>query len=285
MNFVSENRVPLLAILLLAVFLLLLSAQVRAPESSSGASAIESAFLAALSPVVRASSGAVDGAGGLWHGYVDLRNLRRENERLQREVAALRLERQRLRAAGRENGQLHELLDLQRALTLPTLAARVIRIELSGPFRLAMLDRGSVHGIRPGDAVITPDGVVGRVTEVTGHLSRVQLLIDTSSGAAAMVSRTRQQGMVVGRRDNELEMQYLPALADVRSGDTVDTSGLDGIYPKGFRIGRVTRITSSDRLQQRVAVATAVDFRRLEEVLILVRADEAEPPAGPEAGS
>ena len=125
--------------------------------------------------------------------------------------------------------------------------------------------------MQPGDAVITPDGVVGRVTEAAARVSRVQLLVDTSSGAAAMVSRTREQGMVVGRRADELQLQYLSALAEVEAGDSIDTSGLDDTYPKGLRIGQVIGVTSSDRLQQRVAVATAVDFRRLEEVLILVR--------------
>ena len=266
MTFLGENRAPFLAVLLLVASLLLLSAQIR----TSGNSRVEAVLLSVVSPLVRLGSGGVDGAGSLWNGYMDLRDLRGENERLVQEIAALRLERQQLEEAGRETRRLHALLELQEALTLPTLAARVMRVELQGPFRLVLLDRGSAHGVRRSDGVITPDGVVGRVTEVAGHISRVQLLIDTSSGAAAMISRTREQGMVVGRRVNELEMRYLSALAEVRPGDSVDTSGLDAIYPKGFRIGRVKSLAGGDRLQQRVLVETAVDFRKLEEVLILV---------------
>lgn len=280
LNFVNENRAPFLAVLLLVVFLLLLSVQIRTPEASA-ASALETVVLAALSPVLRVSAGASDGVRGLWRGYVDLRHLHRENERLHREIATLRLEHQRLQESGRDVSRLHELLDLKEALTLPTVAARVIRIDVDTPFRIAIMDRGAVDGVQAGDAVITPAGVVGRVTEAAPHVSRVQLLVDTSSGAAAMVSRTREQGMVVGRHADELELQYLSALARVKAGDAINTSGLDGIYPKGLRIGRVLGVTTRDRLQQRLAVATAVDFRRLEEVLILVR--QRPPAVGAEA--
>ncbi|MFQ5719801.1 MAG: rod shape-determining protein MreC [Acidobacteriota bacterium] len=281
LSFLGENRAPLVAVSLLVGFLLLLSVQIRSPEAA-GTRAATGVVYVVVAPLVRASAGVVDAVGDLWSGYVGLRHLRDENHRLEQEVGALRMERQRLSEAAWETERLRKLLGLREALTLPSRSAEVMRVELTGPFRVALLDRGRDDGVSPDDAVITPDGVVGRVTDITRRTCRVQLIIDTSSGAAAMIGRSRQQGMVVGRRSEGVQMQYLSVLADVRAGDVVDTSGLDGIYPRGLRIGRVVRRLGGDRLQQSVAVETAVDFHRLEEVLILTGQTD-NPDRAPEA--
>jgi rod shape-determining protein MreC len=266
LSFLSENRAPVLAVLLLFSFLLLLSAQVRFPTS---ASTLETALLTLFSPVARGGSAVVRAVSGLWSGYVDLRGLREENVDLRREVAALRLERQLLQESARENRRLREVLALKASLPLASVPAHVISLDLAGPFRVAVLDRGSRHGIAADDGVITPDGVVGRVISVSGGLAKVQLLIDSSSGAAAVVERTRVQGMVVGRGVNTLEMNYVSRLSEVAPEDWVDTSALAGIYPPGYRIGRVRAVGDGEGLQRRVLIETAVDFRTLEEVLVL----------------
>jgi rod shape-determining protein MreC len=161
-------------------------------------------------------------------------------------------------------------LALQGEVERPTLAARVISLEVEGPFRVAVINRGHRSGIRVNDGVITPAGVVGRVTAASSGMSKVQFITDPSSGAAAVLTRTRVQGMVVGRGDNRVEMQYVSALADVEPGDTVTSSGLDGIYPGGFMVGTVTRVGDGEGLQKRIEITTAVDFRTLEEVLVLL---------------
>jgi rod shape-determining protein MreC len=268
LTFLSENRAPVLAILLLFGFLLLLSAQVRFPHS---AATLETVMLTLFSPVARGGAAVVQTVSGLWYGYADLRGLQQENAELRQEVAGLRLERQLLQEASRENRRLRDLLALRTSMSLTSVAARVISLDLAGPFRVAVLDRGSRHGIAPDDGVITPDGVVGRVISVSGGLAKVQLLIDSSSGAAAVVERTRVQGMVVGRGINMLEMEYIARLSEVAPGDRVDTSALAGIYPPGFRIGQVRAVGDGEGLQRRVLIETAVDFRTLEEVLVLVR--------------
>ncbi len=267
LTFLSEKRAAVLAALLLLGFLLLLSVQVRLPDAGA---AVQSGLMALFAPVARGTASSTDSVTGMWRRYVALRGLEAENASLRARVAELELEARALEEAAGESDRMRELLGLQRALTLPTVAARVILVELAGPFRVAVLDRGSRHGIQVDDAVITPAGVVGRVTSVSPSACKVQLLIDSSSGAAAMVARTRVQGMVVGRGMNELGMQYVAALSDVEPGDSVDTSGLDGIYPKGFRIGLVATVGDSEGLQRQVVIRTAVDFRTLEEVLVVV---------------
>lgn len=273
LKLISENRAPVLAVILLLSFLLLLSARIR---TDTAARQVESVFLTVLSPVTATANGVVSGSVNLWNNYVDLRGATRENLELRRELAALQVERQRLGDAARENWRLKEVLGMRQALTLETVAARVVLLELSDPSRTALLDRGSRSGIRVNDPVITPHGVVGRVTDVAPMASKVHLLIDPYGAAAGLMERTRVQGLAVGRAVNELEMQYVPEMADVQAGDAVDTSGLDGIYPKGFRLGLVREVTPGVQLQQRVVLGTAVDFRTLEEVLVIVNHEQAD---------
>lgn len=270
-SFLSENRAPVLVVILLVASLLLLSYQVRVPGAGSS---LQAAVLTVFAPVSRGSSALVTGVGEGWSGYVALRDMRSENRALRRALTRLQVENQLLADAAREGDRLRELLALELDSPHPTVAARVVALELDGPFRVAVLDRGTRQGIRAGDGVISPAGVVGRVTAASPFLSKIQLITDPSSGAAALVERTRVQGMVVGRGVNKVEMQYVSALADVQAGDMITTSGLDGIYPGGLRVGRVVRVGAGEGLQRRIAIETAVDFSTLEEVLVLV----AEPP-------
>ena len=272
-NFLSENRAPALVVVLLVASLLLLSYQIRIPGAGSGLQAV---LLTIFAPVARGSAAVVEGTSSTWNGYLALRDSRSENLALRRTLTRLRVENQLLADAAREGDRLRTLLTLQQDSPHPTVAARVVALELDGPFRVAVLDRGRRHGIEAGDGVIAPSGVVGRVTASSAFLSKIQFITDPSSGAAAVVERTRVQGMVVGRDVNRVEMQYVSALADVQTGDMVTTSGLDGIYPGGLRVGRVVRVGAGEGLQRRIAIQTAVDFSTLEEVLVLTSAEPAD---------
>lgn len=273
MSFFSENRTPVLVVFLLVSFLLLLSFQVRIPDAGVR---LQSTLLAICSPVARTSSGVVDGLGSVWHNYLYLQDLSRDNRALRRRLVHLQVENQLLREADREGERLRGLLALQGQVEHPTLAARVISLEVGGPFRVAVLNRGRASGIEVNDGVITPQGVVGRITAASAGISKVQFITDPSSAAAAVLTRTRVQGMVVGRGDNRVDMQYVSALADVGIGDAVTSSGLDGIYPGGFMVGTVTRVDAGEGLQKRIEIVTAVDFRTLEEVLVLLAGPLAE---------
>jgi rod shape-determining protein MreC len=118
-------------------------------------------------------------------------------------------------------------------------------------------------------AVISPAGVVGRVILPSRRASKVQLLIDRNAAAGALIERTRVQGVVMGAGDGPLKMQYVPNTADIKTGDLVVTSGIDGIYPKGFVIGTVERAERGGGSYYDITVKPAVDFTRLEEVLVV----------------
>src|SRR5262249_15290060 len=119
--------------------------------------------------------------------------------------------------------------------------------------------------------VIAPGGVVGRIVVPSLRASKVQLLIDRNAAAGAVVERSRAQGVAIGGGDERLRMEYVSELADVMVGDMVMTSGIDGIFPKGFVIGTVEEVEKSGNAYKRIVVKPALDFRSLEAVLVVTR--------------
>ena len=104
---------------------------------------------------------------------------------------------------------------------------------------------------------------------LAGRASKVQLLVDRNAGAGALVERSRAQGVILGAGQDLLRMEYVSGIADVKAGDTIVTSGIDGIYPKGFVIGKVEGVDRGNGIYKVIRVRPAVDFNRLEEVLVV----------------
>jgi len=130
---------------------------------------------------------------------------------------------------------------------------------------------------------VAPEGLVGRVVEVTPYTAKVQLVTDPVSASGGLLQRTRVTGIVSGNLGAGLRMRYLPLLADVAVGDEVVTSGMGGVFPKGIPVGRVTAVErKSGALFLEAVLQPKVDLGRLEEVLILMVAEQRD---GFEAGS
>jgi len=262
----SRRRTWLLFLAVTFGQVVLISAQVN---TRSGVRLLSAITFGAFSRVQRAATGVLGNATGAWSRYVDLRGVQAENERLRREVVDLGVQLQQERALARRGQRLELLLKLRSAMAQPTLAADVIAGDATSYFRTVTINRGTNDGVRRDLAVIAPAGVVGRVVGDPSRVTaRVQLLIDRTAGAGALVERTRAGGVVVG--DGEaLRMEYVSPLAEVAVNDVVVSSGLDGIYPKGFVIGRVTAIAGVGAAR-RITVRPSVDFSSLEEVLVVV---------------
>ena len=137
------------------------------------------------------------------------------------------------------------------------------------------IDKGANQGVRVDMAVIAPGGVVGRVVVAGARASRVQLLVDRNAAAGALVERSRAQGVAIGAGDDRLRLEYVSQTADITPGDTLVTSGIDGIYPKGFVIGRVEQVQRVGAYPS-IIVTPAVDFSRIEDVLVVLTPTEAE---------
>ncbi len=256
--------------LFLAVMLgqvLLISAQVN---SKSGVPMLEAVTFGIFSEVQRATSSAVSGVRHGWSGYIGLRHLKQENDALKRDLAAAQIVAQEQQALASRARGLEKLLELRDRTSLQTTAAEIIGAATSQDFRTVTIDKGTRDGLRPDMAVISPAGVVGRIVVPSARSAKVQLLVDRNAAAGAIVERSRAQGIVVGAGGDRLEMEYVSEVYDIVVGDVVVTSGIDGIYPKGFVIGRIESVDRSGGAYKRIMVRPAVDFGGIEEVLVVV---------------
>jgi len=194
-----------------------------------------------------------------------------QNEALKRETDFLKNKINSLNESYLENSRLKELLSFKKASALKLIAARVIARSADSWSLNITIDKGSYNGIRQGMSVITYLGLVGRVVEVAPSFSKIALLSDPNLGVSGIVQRSRQEGLVSGTLGNSLIMKYLPEETDIKIGDTVVSSGLDNVYPKGVLIGKVIEIGREfSGLSCYALIRPAVSFSNLEEVLIVV---------------
>jgi rod shape-determining protein MreC len=247
--------------------LLLMAASAR---ESVVAGALASAAGRATAPPVfveRSLSGTVL---AVLHFFRDLGVEETSNVALRREVTRLSGDLARSKELAQENARLRRLLEMREDLVPKSIGASVVTARLSGQSRVIVVDRGAADGVRPDMAVVAWGGAVGRVVSVDKDFARVRLLTDPNSGASGVVARSRAEGMVVGRGGEPLEMVYVPKYADVVPGDRVITSGLDGVFPRGFGVGRVTLVGEPVGASKSIRLEPEVDERGIEEVLILL---------------
>ena len=262
----AQRKPHLLLFLLLSLNLVLMAASVRGVH---GTSLLSEAILSIAAPFLKAAAWSADTVAGLWGGWVDLRGVEAENRRLRAEAGTLTLQAREAEEARQEVRRLRELLALREESGRRAVAARVIARGAGGSARILLLGSGTRDGIARDQAVITPRGVVGRVIEAAAGTSKVQTILDPNSGVAALLQRTRVQGILVGDGDSGCRLEFVSELARVDVGDVVVTSGLDEIHPKGAILGVVTEVGETKDLTRHVKVRPEVDFGRLEEVLVL----------------
>ncbi len=272
-----RQRSGYLFLALLVGHVLLISAQVN---SQRGVPILESVTFGIFAELQRGTSAVVSGVRHVWSGYIDLRHVRTENTQLKGRLADAEIELQVQRALADRTRGLEQLLELRDRSNLRTTAAEIIAAGATPDFRTMTIDKGTGDGLRPDMAVIAPAGVVGRVVVPSARAAKVQLLIDRNAAAGAIIERSRAQGVVVGQGDNQLVLEYVSEIADVKVGDLVVTSGIDGIFPKGFVIGHVDGVEKSVSGYGLITVRPSVDFRSLEDVLVVLT-----PTAAEEAGT
>ena len=247
--------------------LVLISVQVN---TATGIPIFRALTFGTFSEVQRMITGAVTGVEELWSGYFALRGVNDENAALRQQLQDLQIKLQEERALAQRTEDLRQLLELRQRAELETTAAEIIAAGASPEFRTVTIDKGTGDRVDADMAVLSPSGVVGRVILPSARASKVQLLIDRNAAAGAIIERSRAQGVVVGAGGETLRMDYVPGTADVKAGDLVVTSGIDGIYPKGFVIGTVETVERGPGTYHDIRVSPAVDFSRLEEVLVVL---------------
>jgi rod shape-determining protein MreC len=253
----------------------LISAQVN---TASGLPVLQVVTFGSFSEIQRGTMAIIDGVRGIWSGYVALQQVQEENIALKQELQTLQVRLQQERAEAQRTDNLRQLLELRERANLDTVAAEVIAGAASPDFKTVTIDKGSAESLETDMAVISPAGVVGRLIMPSRRASQVQLLIDRNAAAGALIERTRVQGIVVGIGDGLLRMQYVPGTSDVKTGDLVVTSGIDGIFPKGFVIGTIDHTERGAGAYHEIIIRPAVDFSRLEEVLVVRTPQASRPP-------
>lgn len=257
----------LLLVGLLFVQFLLMAGSIRSDE---GATLVAEGVGRATAPVARAASTVGGAVQGAFRVLGEIRTARGETARLNDEVRRLQAEVDRYKEKELENGRLRRLLEMREGLVPRSVAASVVTTRLSGESRVLVIDRGRDSGIRPDQSVVSWGGAIGRIVSAAPGHATVRLLSDPNSGVSGLVQRSRAEGMVMGRGDGPLEMAYVPKYADVDVGDRVVTSGLDGVFPKGFGIGRVSAVWDSEGAAKNIRIEPELDVDSVEEVLVLL---------------
>jgi len=262
-----RRRTGYLFLAVIVGHVILISTQVT---TKRGIPMLEAAVFGIFSEVQRGANTVTSGVQTRWQNYFALQQVREENEQLKQQLGDLQVRLQQERGLAEQSQSLQKLLDLKTNTQLSTTGATVIAGGASPEFRTITIDKGTGEGLRADMAVIAPAGVVGRIIQPSTRAAKVQLLIDRNAAAGALIERTRAQGVVVGTGSDELRMDYVAGSADVKTGDTVVTSGIDGIYPKGFVIGQIQSVKRGAGEYSAIVIKPAVDFTSLEAVLIVL---------------
>jgi len=277
-----RRRTGYLFLAVIVGHVILISTQVT---TKRGVPMLEAAVFGIFSEVQRGANTVTGGVRTWWQDYFALQQVRSENDQLKQQIGELRVRLQEERGLAQQSQSLQKLLDLKTSTALSTTAASVIAGGASPEFRTITIDKGTGEGLHADMAVIAPAGVVGRVIQPSSRASKVQLLIDRNAAAGAIIERTRAQGVVIGTGADQLRMDYVPGSADVKAGDTVVTSGIDGIYPKGFVIGQIQSVRRGAGEYSSIVIRPAVDFTSLEAVLIVLTPSPATTDAGGGTGA
>jgi len=261
-------------ILLIAVNLIVFSITAKYRQSLSG---IEKTAVFITAPFQDAFHFTVTQLQQIWRHYFFLVFAAKENASLKKALQEALEENRRHAEIEQENLRLRRLLDFQETVSHPRVTAEVVGKDPSPWFKTIIINKGAMHGIRKGLPVVTPDGIAGQVIESTPRYSKVMLTIDQNSAVDALVQRTRARGILEGEPGGGFNFRYVLRKEDVKVGDRVISSGLDGVFPKGFDLGHITGVVRPlSGMFQEVTVIPSVDFNKLEEVCILLKSPQPE---------
>ena len=232
--------------------------------------------LGAITPFERVLVWVQNSTGNVWHNYFYLRGVRAENRQLKEQIEQMRLEQVRLSEDAAQARRLQTLLSFKEQFISKTVAAQVIGTSGSDLSRIVTIDKGENAGIKRDMAVITSDGIVGKVLLVSPNLAQVLLISDQSSGVGAILDKSRLQGVLRGTANGEVVLERVMSDEQVQAGETVQTSGGDQIFPKGLPVGTVTNVGKGKELFLNIRIKPAANLSRLEEVLVLTEKQDRE---------
>src|SRR5215475_1390617 len=241
-NFLHRYRNITILVTVVFAQLLGLAIQVRRTNGDESSRLIRVWAVNIMTPFEKTIVWMQHGTGNTWREYIYLRGVRQENRDLKMEIERLRLEQVRLSEDAEQARRLQNLLAFKEQFIQKTVPAQVIGGSGSELSRSVFIDKGSNDGIGPDMAVITADGIVGKVLRTQGSTSQVLLINDQSSGVGAILENTRLQGVLRGTTVGEVVLERVMSDETVAAGELVRTSGGDAIFPKGLSVGTVTKV-------------------------------------------
>jgi len=254
-----------IALVAVNIILLTISGKQSHPPSGLGKGA-----LIIVSPFQKHLSTMVQFVKDIWNQYFFLVSTAAENRELKRALGASLQKLNRCSETELANDRLRNLLGFESPEATAMMAAQVVGKDPSPWSKTIIVDKGAFNNVRQGSPVVVPEGIVGVVIDVSTQYAKVLLLIDPNSAVDALVQRTRARGVVKGGGADYCIFDYVLRKHEIGVGDTVVSSGLDGVFPKGLRVGRISEIVRLNAgIFQKVSVTPAVDFEILEEVFIL----------------
>ena len=284
-TFLSRFKNPLVLLAVVLLQTLWLATQVHRPlraglgfsggEDSHKVRLLREWAMGVGGPVERLAHGTGLGVRRVWGNYLDLRHTREQNQALKDEVSRLRLEQAAFAQDAAEGRRLQTLLQFKQRYVSSTVAAQVIGTSGSDQSHVLWIDKGAEDGLRPEQAVVTPDGVVGKLRDVMPHTAQLLLISDPNSGAGVILQSTRMRGIIRGTAAGEVEINNLTADERIKAGEEIITSGGDQVFPRGLPVGTITAVQPDVKHQPytTIHVKPAANLRQLEEVLVITGTD------------
>jgi len=270
-----RNLIVLVGVLFAQILGLAVQVNVKRTTDTEPTRLIRVWAVATVAPLEKTLGWLQTSSGNIWHNYFYLRGVRAENRDLKLQIERMSLEQARMSQDADQARRLQALLGFKERFISQTMAAQVIGSSGSELSRSVYIDKGYKDGIKPDMAVITADGIVGKVLRADNrHVAQVLLIDDQTSGVGAILDKTRLQGILRGTPTGEVVLEKVMSDETVPVGELVLTSGGDGIFPKGLLVGKVTKASPGSDLFLNIHVRPAADLSRLEEVLVVTKMDE-----------
>lgn len=263
------------AVILIALYIIVFSFAYLRKSSVGDVTTRSALFLA--SPFQAAFSSSINAIDDIWSHYFFLISVAKENDQLREQLAWAINKNNECREIELANMRLREFVKLKQQSSFNLESAEVIAKDPSPWYKTIVINKGTDDGVVAGCPVMVPEGIVGYVLTASDNDSKVLLIIDRNSSVDALVQRTRARGLAQGITGSLCRFDYALRKLDIKIGDTVVTSGFDNIYPKGLRVGHISKVLRRNSgLFQDVELTPYVDFTKLEEVMIILDAPRPE---------
>lgn len=264
-----QQKAPWILAALLLSQVVLMSTYAKHPESEQ--SILRTWLMTVLTPVTKAVGSVISSAAGAAKNIAELKGAREENAALRQRIEQLTAERDQAVERATELDLLKAELALPPHPKYPEVAANVISRDVSMWYRRLVIDRGTLHGLKRDMPVVTNTGIVGRIISIGPNYAMVQVITDKHAGLGAMLQISRAMGEVRGLDGGRCELKNVHANESVEVGETVVTTGLDRIYPKGLVVGTVEAVENSPNAPwKKIFISPSARIDRVEQVLVLL---------------